>query len=57
MFIYVMDEHSRDLLLERGYELLKQTNTNGKVWVFHNNSDLVFDDLDVLCVISDTLTF
>ena len=54
MFIYVMDEESKDRLLTRGYELLKY---NGSIWVFVNKSEICFDAADISCVISDVLTF
>ena len=56
MFIYVMDEESRDELLKHGFELLK-THQNGSIWVFANKADRQFDALDVPCVVSDVLTF
>ena len=57
MFIYVMDIESRDLLLSRGYELLKQ-NSNQNIWVFTNKENQQFDMVDIpFCVVSDTLTF
>lgn len=56
MFIYVMDKRSKNALIKRGYSLLKEDSRN-HVWVFANKADAQFDDLDIPCVISDTLTF
>lgn len=56
MFVYVMDEFSRDRLSELGYELLKEDNVN-HIWVFSNKESAQFDDFDVPCVVSDVLTF
>lgn len=56
MFIYVMDEESRDILTSRGFKLLK-SNSVGTLWVFENQSDLQFDTLNIPCVVSDILTF
>ena len=54
MFIYVMDEVSRDALIARGYELIKD---NGEVWVFINKKEFEFSNNDIPCVVSDMLTF
>lgn len=56
MFIYVMDTESRDMLADRGFELLK-ANDKQTVWVFVNKSELTFDMTDIPCVVSDVLTF
>lgn len=56
MFIYVMDTKSRDFLLKHGYELLKE-NKQRNIWVFKNKDDQNFDNFDIPCVVSDTLTF
>lgn len=58
MFIYVMDEESRDKLLKLGFELLKK-HDGRSVWVFINKQELEFDAIaeDIDCVVTDILTF
>lgn len=56
MFIYVMDIESKNKLLCLGYELLKENSTS-TVWIFKNQPQQQFDNLDVPCVVSDVLTF
>ena len=55
-FIYVFSEKDRDLLIERGFTLLKQHGSRD-IWVLINNENAraCFDDID--CVFSNTLTF
>lgn len=56
-FIYVMDEKSKDTLLKKGYNLLKNDGENN-IWVFENpHLDVLEFDLDVPHVLSDVLTF
>lgn len=58
MFIYVMDADSKCILENLGYTLLKKNDLeNGTVWVFVNNGDWKFENLEVPCVVSDVLTF
>lgn len=56
MFLYVMDAESRDKLISLGYKLLKE-NERGNIWIFANSKDRTFDNIDVSCVVSDTLIF
>lgn len=56
MFIYVMDTESKDILVNRGFELLK-TDDRQTVWVFVNKPELTFDAIDIPCIVSDVLTF
>lgn len=56
MFLYVMNAESRDMLLDLGYELLKE-NSDKTLWVFINKSEKSFDTFDVPAVVSDVLTF
>ena len=55
-YVYVMDTESRDMLVDRGFELLK-ANDKHTVWVFINKPELTFDTIDIPCVVSDVLTF
>lgn len=56
-FIYVMDDASRDMLIDKGFALLKEDAKNG-IWVFANK-DITCFDLDIGCphVLSDVMTF
>lgn len=56
MFIYVMDIDGRDKLLSLGYTLLKE-NSKKTVWIFENKKEFNFENIDVPCVVSDTLIF
>lgn len=56
MFLYVIDTKSRDKLISLGYKLLKEDDERS-IWIFVNKEDLTFDSADVLCVVSDTLSF
>lgn len=56
MFIYVMDADSKEKLLNLGYKLVKEHEA-GKMWVFENKKETVFENIGVPCVVSDTLTF
>ncbi len=57
MFIYVMDETSKETLLKKGYNLLKNDSLNS-VWVFENPMpDVVEFDAGVPCIFSSVLTF
>lgn len=52
-----MDEKSKDTLLKKGYNLLKNDGENN-IWVFENpHLDVLEFDLDVPHVLSDVLTF
>ena len=60
MFIYVMDDESRDKLVARGYKLLKHNGRkqgDGGVWVFLAGDAMTFAEDDIKCVASDVLTF
>ena len=60
MFIYVMDIESKECLEKMGYTLMKDNgtvNNEASVWVFANKEDCQFDNLEVPCIVSDTLTF
>lgn len=57
MFIYVWSVKERDILLAKGFELLK---SKGDTFVFANNKEKRIEQYsldDVRFVISDTLTF
>lgn len=54
-FAYVYNEKARDILLMRGYQLLKSDERN-HIYVFANDR-AVFDNSDVSVLFSDTLTF
>lgn len=56
MFIYVMDVESRDLLINKGYQLLKADEQNG-VWCFVNDTENLTFEENCPCVISDIMTF
>jgi hypothetical protein len=57
MFIYVMDETSKETLLKKGYNLLKNDSQNS-IWVFENpKPDVMEFDAGVPCVFSSVLTF
>lgn len=55
-FIYVFSEDARDVLLAKGYGLLKSDAKNG-MFVFENRNDLCFALDSVEHLLSDTLTF
>lgn len=57
-FVYVMDEASKDELLQRGFALLKE-DTKNSLWVFENKEPYAFELEGIECphVLSDTLTF
>lgn len=59
MFVYVMDKESKEILEAQGYTLLKEKRVNGtpSMWVFVNKTEQQFDNINVPCVVSDTLTF
>jgi len=58
MFIYVMDAKSKDLLISRGYKLLKYNkNKDRPVWIFENKADMAFENLDIPHVASNVMTF
>lgn len=54
-FIYVVNEESRDVLLEHGYQLLKSDDRR-HLYVFENSNQECFSALPVDAVFSDTLT-
>ena len=57
MFIYVMDETSRDVLLTKGMKLLC-ADEKRKLWCFEAPEDVImFSDLEVPHVISSVMTF
>ena len=56
MFIHVFSTEDRDALLERGYELIKSDEKNG-VYVFNNNDQLKFSDLNIDYVLNNIMTF
>lgn len=57
MFVYVMDEESRDRLVSLGYKLLKYDERNS-VWCFENKvPDALAFELDIPCVVSSVMTF
>lgn len=55
-FIYVFDEESKDILLNKGFELVKNDEPQ-HMYVFANSDTLCFDLNDVPLAYSDTLTF
>ena len=58
MFIYVMDNISKDVLISKGYTLLKYNNNDSRpVWIFEQKEEFEFSQLDVPHVISNVLTF
>lgn len=56
MFIYVLDDDTKDRLLKKNYNLIK-SDEKKKVYVFENKLDLTFDMIGITCVYSDVLTF
>lgn len=58
MFIYVMDEKSKQVLEQQGYTLIS---SNGTVWCFENNNhkdkNTMEFSLDIPCVVSDVMMF
>lgn len=55
-FIYVFSEADRDLLLNRGYSVVKADEPQ-HMYIFANSDELHFDLSDVHLAYSDTLTF
>ena len=62
-FVYVMNVADKDIMLQRGYRLIKEDFRNN-VWVFQNRDSSNFNSGDTiedaglsLFVLSDTLTF
>lgn len=55
MFIYVMDEISKETLEQHGYKLLKADEKHG-VYCFENKKNMEFS-LEIPCVISSVMTF
>lgn len=57
MFIYVMDEESKQYLEELGYTLIQEDPVH-KVWCFKNQYSNQMDfSLKIPCVISDIMMF
>lgn len=56
MFVYVFDLEDKQALLDRGYELIKADDKNG-VYVFNNDDQLKFSDLNINYVLNNTMTF
>lgn len=56
MFIYVTHPDYRDILLNRGYTLLKE-HKEQNIWVFAAKDELEFERIEVPCITSNTLTF
>lgn len=55
-FIYVFQEADRDVLIARGFHLLKEDLQQG-VFVFENRSEIRFSDDEFTYVLTDQLTF
>lgn len=55
-FIYVFTKDARDILLERGYTLLKQDEARG-VYVFVNEIAQTFTSDEFRFVLSNTISF
>lgn len=55
-FVYVFNETDSEMLIKRGYRLLKVDKTNG-IYVFENDMDQHFDFSEVPALITDVLTF
>lgn len=55
-FLYVFSEDARDKLLSRKFEMIKEDNQNN-IFIFLNQSDLVFSVNDISYIESNTLTF
>ena len=55
-FIYVFSKDARDILLARGYTLLKSDEARG-MYVFANEMMQTFSDSGFRFVLSDKLTF
>lgn len=55
-FIYVFTVNARDLLLKKGYQLLKSDDANN-IFIFANSDRMAFDLTGVIHLASDTLTF
>lgn len=55
-FIYVFSEEGKDVLLSRGFELIK-ANEQKKIYVFLNSERKDFVFARIPYVFSDTLTF
>lgn len=57
MFVYVMDEKSKQYLEELGYTLIRSDEKN-RVWCFKNQySDSMDFALKIPCVVSDIVMF
>lgn len=55
-FIYIFDEHTKDALLDMGFELLKRDDKS-HIYVFVNENRENFSLANRDYVLSDTLTF
>lgn len=55
-FVYVFDKHARDILLSRGYTLMKSDDQKC-MYIFINNGNMHFSDGEMVFALSDTLTF
>lgn len=55
-FIYVFSKDARDILLTRGYTLLKSDEAR-EMYVFANEMTKTFSDSEFRFVLSDKLTF
>jgi hypothetical protein len=55
-FIYVFNELDSEVLINKGYHLLKVDKANG-IYVFENDIDRHFDFSEVPALITDVLTF
>ena len=55
-FVYVFTISARDMLLQKGYRLLKSDDTNN-VFIFANTDKLMSDLNGVIHLESDTLSF
>lgn len=57
MFVYVMDQESKELLEKNGFVMIKEDPRNG-CWCFENKEMSVVDfSLDCPCVVSDIMSF
>lgn len=55
-FVYVFTISARDMLLKKGYRLLKSDDANN-IFIFANTDKMSFDMKGVIHLESDTLSF
>lgn len=55
-FIYTFGDEGKEYFFSRDYHLI-QADESRKLYVFVNNNEMNFEEMNVPCVFSDVLTF